>query len=44
MQSKDRAKALYKELAYDGLNVDVIHADRTAEQRDQVSGHTKVNI
>ena len=31
VQSKDRAKQLYKELKYDGLNVDVIHADKKKE-------------
>jgi len=32
VQSKDRAKDLFHELAYDGINVDVIHADRTQQQ------------
>ena len=32
VQSKDRAKELF----YDGLNVDVIHADRTQLQRDNI--------
>ncbi|KAJ8731093.1 hypothetical protein PYW07_004257 [Mythimna separata] len=36
VQSKDRAKQLFKELIYDGINVDVIHADRTQQQRDNV--------
>ncbi|XP_077298707.1 DExD-box helicase 52 [Arctopsyche grandis] len=36
VQSKDRAKQLFKELLYDGINVDVIHADRTQLQRDNV--------
>lgn len=36
VQSKDRAKELYQELVYDGMNVDVIHADRTQVQRDNV--------
>jgi len=34
VQSKDRAKELFNELIYDGLNVDVIHADRTQSQRE----------
>ncbi|XP_037827303.1 probable ATP-dependent RNA helicase DDX52 isoform X2 [Lucilia sericata] len=34
VQSKDRAKQLFEELLYDGINVDVIHADRTQQQRD----------
>lgn len=32
VQSKDRAKELFNELIYDGINVDVIHADRTQLQ------------
>uniref|UniRef100_A0A182S7N0 Probable ATP-dependent RNA helicase DDX52 n=1 Tax=Anopheles maculatus TaxID=74869 RepID=A0A182S7N0_9DIPT len=36
VQSKDRAQQLFTELIYDGLNVDVIHADRTQRERDNV--------
>ena len=36
VQSKDRAKELFHELIYDGLNVEVIHADRTQAQRDNI--------
>lgn len=36
VQSKDRAKELFNELIYDGLNVDVIHADRTQTQVSRV--------
>lgn len=36
VQSVPRAKELYKELIYDGINVDVMHAQRTAAQRDDV--------
>ena len=36
MQSKDRAKDLYRELVYDGINVDVIHAERTQQQREDI--------
>ncbi|ETV72874.1 hypothetical protein, variant [Aphanomyces astaci] len=36
VQNKDRAKQLYQELVYDGINVGAIHADRTKEQRDKV--------
>lgn len=32
VQSKDRAKELFNELIYDGLNIDVIHAERTQTQ------------
>jgi ATP-dependent RNA helicase DDX52/ROK1 len=35
LQSKDRAKQLYHELLYDGINVGVIHADRTQQERDE---------
>lgn len=34
VQSKERAQQLFNELIYDGINVDVIHADRTQLQRD----------
>lgn len=34
LQSIHRAKALYSELLYDGLNVDAIHAERTQHQRE----------
>lgn len=33
---QDRAQQLYKELIYDGINVDVIHADRAQTERDNV--------
>lgn len=36
VDTKDRAEQLYKELIYDGINVDVIHADRGQQQRDAV--------
>ena len=36
VQSKDRAQQLFRELVYDGLNVDVIHSGRTQAQRDAV--------
>lgn len=32
VQSKERAKELFSELLYDGINVDVIHSDRTQLQ------------
>ena len=35
LQSITRAKALFHELLYDRLNVDVIHAERTPKQRDE---------
>lgn len=34
LQSKERAKELFSELIYDGINVDAIHSDRTQQQRD----------
>ncbi|XP_076033703.1 DExD-box helicase 52 isoform X2 [Oratosquilla oratoria] len=36
VQTKDRAKELFRELIYDNIMVDVIHADRTQLQRDNV--------
>ena len=36
VQSIDRAKELFHELIYDGINVEVIHADRTQAQRDNI--------
>jgi ATP-dependent RNA helicase DDX52/ROK1 len=36
LQSKERAKELYKELVFDGINVDVIHSERTAQQREEI--------
>lgn len=35
VQSKQRAKDLFAELAYEGLIIDVIHADRTVAQREE---------
>ena len=32
VQSKERARELFSELLYDGIMVDVIHADRTQLQ------------
>ena len=32
VQSKERAKELYRELVYDDIRVDVIHGDLTEEQ------------
>ncbi|XP_036671794.3 probable ATP-dependent RNA helicase DDX52 [Drosophila suzukii] len=34
VHSKERAKQLFEELLYDGINVDVIHAERSQHQRD----------
>ncbi|XP_078122439.1 putative ATP-dependent RNA helicase DDX52 [Sander vitreus] len=36
VQSIDRARELFHELVYEGINVDMIHADRTQQQRDNV--------
>lgn len=36
VQSVERSKALFHELMYDKLNIDVINADRTQRQRDQI--------
>lgn len=32
VQSIERARELFHELVYEGINVDVIHADRTQQQ------------
>lgn len=32
VQSKERARELFHELVYEGINVDVIHAERTQQQ------------
>ncbi|XP_023232182.1 probable ATP-dependent RNA helicase DDX52 [Centruroides sculpturatus] len=34
VETKERAKELFSELIYDGINVDVIHSERTQLQRD----------
>jgi len=34
LQSKERAQALFGELMYDGVNVDVLHSDKTRAARD----------
>ncbi|KAJ8267191.1 hypothetical protein GJAV_G00139570 [Gymnothorax javanicus] len=36
VQSIERARELFHELVYEGINVDVIHADRTQQQRDNI--------
>ncbi|KAI8984277.1 P-loop containing nucleoside triphosphate hydrolase protein [Mycotypha africana] len=36
VQSVDRAKELFHELVFDGINVEVIHSDRTKSQRDNI--------
>lgn len=36
VQSIDRARELFHELVYEGINVDVIHANRTQQQRENV--------
>ncbi|XP_045104648.1 probable ATP-dependent RNA helicase DDX52 [Portunus trituberculatus] len=36
VQTKERAKELFRELIYDNITVDTIHADRTQKQRDNV--------
>ena len=35
VQSKERAKHLYNELAYDRVNLDVIHSDMSQQARNQ---------
>ncbi|XP_077403144.1 putative ATP-dependent RNA helicase DDX52 [Vanacampus margaritifer] len=36
VQSIERARELFHELVYEGINVDIIHAERTQQQRDNV--------
>mmetsp|Transcript_14497 Transcript_14497/g.10454 ORF Transcript_14497/g.10454 Transcript_14497/m.10454 type:complete len:109 (+) Transcript_14497:273-599(+) len=36
LQSKERAKELFHELIYEGVNVNVIHADKKKEERDEI--------
>ncbi|CRK95115.1 CLUMA_CG008593, isoform A [Clunio marinus] len=36
VQSKDRAKQLFSELMFDGLNIDIIHSDRSQKEREEV--------
>ena len=36
LQNKERAKELYRELVYEGINIDVIHGDRSQQQREDV--------
>lgn len=36
VQSKTRAKELYKELIFDGVNVNVIHGDKSKIERDEI--------
>ncbi|KAI8382427.1 P-loop containing nucleoside triphosphate hydrolase protein [Blakeslea trispora] len=36
VQSIERAKELFHELVFDGINVEVIHSDRTKTQRDHI--------
>ncbi|OMJ21406.1 ATP-dependent RNA helicase ROK1 [Smittium culicis] len=36
VQSIERAKELFFELVYDGINVEVMHAEKTKQQRDRI--------
>ena len=36
LQNKERAKELFRELVYEGINIDVIHGDRSQQQREHV--------
>jgi ATP-dependent RNA helicase DDX52/ROK1 len=36
LQSRDRAQELFRELIYSGINVDVMHSDRTPAQRNAI--------
>ncbi|KAL0085174.1 P-loop containing nucleoside triphosphate hydrolase protein [Phycomyces blakesleeanus] len=42
VQSIDRAKELFRELVYEGINVEVIHSERTKLQRDNIIDQFRV--
>ncbi|KAI7861654.1 P-loop containing nucleoside triphosphate hydrolase protein [Spinellus fusiger] len=42
VQSIDRAKELFRELVYEGINVEVIHSERTKQQRDNIIDQFRV--
>ncbi|KAI9478770.1 MAG: P-loop containing nucleoside triphosphate hydrolase protein [Benjaminiella poitrasii] len=42
VQSIDRAKELFHELVFDGINVEAIHSDRTKAQRDSIINQFRV--
>ncbi|CEG77307.1 hypothetical protein RMATCC62417_12087 [Rhizopus microsporus] len=42
VQSIDRAKELFHELVFDGINVEVIHSDRTKAQRDNIINQFRI--
>ncbi|KAI7901848.1 P-loop containing nucleoside triphosphate hydrolase protein [Cokeromyces recurvatus] len=42
VQSIERAKELFHELIFDGINVEVIHSDRTKAQRDTIINQFRV--
>lgn len=42
VQSVERAKELFHELVYDGINVDVIHSERTKAQRDNIVNNFRI--
>jgi superfamily II DNA/RNA helicase len=48
VQSKERAKQLFKELLYDGVHVDAIHAGRTQAQVGhnciKLNNHHPINV
>jgi superfamily II DNA/RNA helicase len=41
-QSIERSKQLYRELAFDGLNVEVMHSDRTSTQREGIINRFRI--
>jgi superfamily II DNA/RNA helicase len=41
-QSIERSKELFRELAFDGVNVEVMHSDRTATQRENIINRFRV--
>lgn len=44
VQSKERARELFHELVYEGINVDVIHAERTQQQVQSQTIHQVTSL
>lgn len=44
VQSKERAKQLFTELKYENIRIDVMHADRPQDQRDEVVKNFRMGL
>lgn len=42
VETKSKAKSLHSQLVLDGLNVDVIHSERTINERDKIIDHFRL--